>query len=60
MAEYLVSFECVWSTVVEADSDEEAEEIAASRCPWDIDGEGCVTKIEEEEDEDSTNDLDGK
>ena len=30
MAEYLVSFECVWSTVVEADSDEEAEEIAES------------------------------
>lgn len=51
MSRYLVSFECVWSMAVEADSPEEAEEIAAEYCPCDIDGAGEVTELGRGEDE---------
>lgn len=57
MAKYHVSFMCVWSTVVEADNEFEAENLASCKCPSDvdIDGEGYVTLLKENENNISTN-----
>lgn len=57
MAKYHVSFTCVWSTVVEADNEIEAENLASLECPSDvnivdIDGNGYVVLLDENEDED--------
>lgn len=46
MKEYLVSFMCIYTDTVEAESPEEAAEIVTSSCPYDIDGEGAVTDLE--------------
>jgi hypothetical protein len=46
MSEYHVAYMCVYSDVVEADSPEEAAKIVASECPYDIDGEAEVTRID--------------
>ena len=54
MAKYHVSFMCVWSTVVEADNEIEAENLASLECPSDvdIDGNGYVVLLDENEDGD--------
>ena len=49
MKDYYVSYMCVYGTVVEADSPEEAAEIAANRCEYDIDGAAYVTDLETDE-----------
>lgn len=38
MSKYHVAYMCCYSDVVEADSPEEAAEIVAGECPYDIDG----------------------
>jgi hypothetical protein len=49
MSEYHVAYMCVYSDVVEADSPEEAAEIVARECPYDIDGAAEVTRIDTDE-----------
>ena len=49
MSKYHVSFMCVYSDVVEADSPEEAADIVAQNCEYDIDGNAVVTDIETDE-----------
>lgn len=49
MSKYHVSFMCVYSDVVEADSPEEAADIVAKNCEYDIDGNAVVTDIETDE-----------
>lgn len=49
MSRYLVAYEIVYSEVVEADSPEEAAEIVYNNCPYDVDGEACVTDIATDE-----------
>lgn len=49
MKEYYVSYMCVFGTTVEANSPEEAAEIAAKECEYDIDGAACVTDLETNE-----------
>ena len=46
MKEYHVSYMVVYSQVVEADSPEEAADIVANICPYDVDGLACVTDLE--------------
>lgn len=46
MREYIVSYMCIYSDTVEANSPEEAAEIVANNCPYDIDGEAAVTDLE--------------
>ena len=43
MNEYHVAYMCVYSEVVEAESPEEAANIVAMNCPYDIDGSAWVT-----------------
>ena len=47
--EYYVSYMCIYSETVNANSPEEAAEIVANSCPYDIDGAAYVTDIETEE-----------
>lgn len=49
MSKYHVSFMCVYSDVVEADSPEEAADIVAQNCEYDVDGNAVVTDIETDE-----------
>lgn len=49
MKEYFVSYMCIFSTVVEADSPEEAAEIAADKCEYDVDGEAYIRDLETDE-----------
>lgn len=49
MSKYHVEYMLVYSDVVEADSPGEAAEIVASECPYDIDGEAEVTRIDTDE-----------
>ena len=49
MKEYHVSYMCIFSETVEADSPEEAAKIVEHDCPYDIDGSACVTDLETEE-----------
>ena len=49
MAEYHVSYMTIYSDVVEADSPEEAAEMVERDCPYDVDGEACVTRIDTDE-----------
>jgi hypothetical protein len=49
MNEYHVAYMCVYSDVVKADSPEEAAEIVASECQYDIDGTAEVTRIDTDE-----------
>ena len=46
MAKYHVAFMCVYSDVVEADSPEEAADIVASNCAYDVDGEAHVVQMD--------------
>ena len=46
MALYHVSFTCIWSTEIEADSPEEAATMAEYECPCDIDGNAYVVNTE--------------
>ena len=46
MNNYHVSYMVTYSDVVEAESPEEAAEIVAQNCPYDIDGGAFVTCIE--------------
>jgi hypothetical protein len=46
MAEYSVYYMVVYSYTVEAESPEEAAEIVASNCPYDVDGEAHVVNEE--------------
>lgn len=43
MNRYTVSFTCLYTTTVEADSFEEAADLAEVECPLDIDGNAYVT-----------------
>ena len=45
MKEFFVSFMCIYSAVVEADTPEDAAEVAAADCPCDIDGEASLPSI---------------
>lgn len=49
MSEYHVSYMVIYDDVVEADSPEEAAEKVARDCPYDIDGEAFVTRIDTDE-----------
>ena len=49
MAKYHVTYTATYSDVVEADSPEQAAEIVAQECPYDIDGEAYVTRIDTDE-----------
>ena len=55
MKTYCVSYMCVFTDYVEANSAKEAAEIAANHCPYDVDGDPCITVdgelIEEDEEE---------
>ena len=46
MAEYFVSYMVVYGDTVEADSPEEAADMVADNCPFDIDGGAFVTDCE--------------
>lgn len=46
MKEYHVSFMCIYSETVIADSPKEAAEMVERSCPYDVDGLACVTDIE--------------
>ena len=50
MDEYFVSYMCVYSDTVEAESPEEAAEYVAQKCPYDVDGLAFVvnTRTDEE------------
>ena len=43
MAEYFVSYMVIYNDVVDADSPEEAADIVAERCPYEVDGGAFVT-----------------
>ena len=45
MNEYFVSYMCIYSQKVEADCPEEAADIVASDCPYDIDGNAYVVDV---------------
>ena len=49
MKKYFVSFMCVYSEEVEAESPEEAADIVSNDCPLTIDGLACVTDMETDE-----------
>lgn len=46
MKEYYVSYIVVYSKPVKANSFEEAAELVANNCPYDMDGPAYVTEIE--------------
>lgn len=46
MARYFVSYMCVYSETVNADTPEEAADIVANNCPCDVDGEPEVVMID--------------
>ena len=43
MAKYFVSYMVVYGSCVDADSPEEAADIVAADCPYDVDGAAHVT-----------------
>ena len=49
MSKYHVSFMCIYSDVVEADSPEEAAKKVERDCEYDVDGEAHVVDIDTEE-----------
>ena len=49
MSRYYVSYMVVYSDEVEADSPEEAADIVAKNCFYDIDGAAAVTNLETDE-----------
>ena len=46
MKEYNVSFMCIYSEDISAESPEEAADSIQSNCPYDVDGKACVTDLE--------------
>lgn len=46
VTEYFVSYMVVYGDTVEADSPEEAADIVAAECPYDVDGYAHVTNEE--------------
>lgn len=46
MTEYFVSYMVVYGDTVESDSPEEAADIVAAECPYDVDGSAHVTNQE--------------
>ena len=46
MPEYSVVYMVVYGEDVEADSPEEAAEIVAQNCPYDVDGVAAVTRLD--------------
>ena len=46
MAEYHVAYMVCYSDTVDAESPEEAAEIVAQDCPYDIDGAAAVSRID--------------
>ena len=53
MSTYHVEFMCVYSDVVEADTPEEAADIVASKCEYDIDGLAHVVDLDTGEEYDA-------
>ena len=49
MPRYYVSYMVVYSEEVEADSPEEAADMVANECPYDIDGAAAVTDVDTDE-----------
>ena len=49
MNKYYVSYMVVYSEEVEADTPEEAADIVAKKCPYDVDGAAAVTNLETDE-----------
>lgn len=49
MPRYYVSYMVVYSEEVEADSPEEAANIVANGCPYDVDGAAAVTDLDTDE-----------
>ena len=49
MSRYYVSYMVVYGEEVEADSPEEAADIVAQNCPYDIDGVAAVTDLDTDE-----------
>lgn len=49
MKEYHVSYMCIYSETVIADSPKEAAEMVERSCPCDVDGLACVTDLETDE-----------
>ena len=49
MPEYHVSYMVVYSDVVEAENAEEAADIVARECPYDVDGYAHVVRIDTDE-----------
>ena len=50
MKKYCVSFMCVYTKCVEAETPEEAAEIVSEECPYVTDGSAFVTDIDTGED----------
>ena len=46
MSKYFVSFMCVYSDEVEAETPKDAADIVERDCPYDVDGLACVTDME--------------
>ena len=46
MKEYHVSYMCIYSEIVIADSPKEAADMVEQSCPYDVDGLACVTDTE--------------
>lgn len=46
MKEYYVSYMCIFNMIVEADSPEEAADLAEQECEYDIDGPAYVVDAE--------------
>ena len=49
MPRYYVAYMVVYGDEVEADSPEEAADIVAQNCPYDIDGAAAVTDVDTDE-----------
>ena len=49
MPRYCVAYMVVYTKEVKADTPEEAADIVANECPYDIDGVAAVTDLETEE-----------
>lgn len=49
MPRYYVSYMVVYGDEVEADTPEEAANIVASKCPYDVDGAAAVTDLDTDE-----------
>ena len=46
MSKFFVSYMVIYSDTVEADNPEEAADIVAADCPYDVDGNAYITNLE--------------